>query len=88
MKRLYVGNVAFKASEQDLRNCFAQYGFSTDSVQIVRDRYTGQSRGFGFVEIGDEEEAVRAMLILNGKVFLGRALVVREAHSPRNGGRR
>ncbi len=61
MKRLYVGNIPFKANEQDLRNWFAQYGFGTDNVQIIRDRFSGRSRGFGFVEIGDDEEALRAM---------------------------
>jgi RNA recognition motif-containing protein len=59
-----------------------------ESIEIIRDRYTGESRGFGFVGIGDDEEAVRAMLILNGKEFLGRALVVSEARAPREGGRR
>ncbi len=88
MKKLYVGNLPFKASEQDLRNWFAQYGFSADNVQITRDLSSGRSRGFGFVEMGDDEEAVRAMLILNGKEFLGQPLVVNEASPRRNGGRR
>lgn len=63
-------------------------GFGADSVKIIRDRYSGDSRGFGFVEIGDDEEAVRAILILNGKEFLGRALVVREARPHREDGPR
>ncbi len=88
MKTLYVGNLPLRASEEDLRKWFRQEGFGVGNVDIIRDRYTGESRGFGFVEIGDDEEAVRAMLILNGKEFLGRALVVSEAHSPREGGRR
>ena len=86
MKTLYVGNLPLRASEEDLRKWFRQEGFGVDNVDIIRDRYTGESRGFGFVEIGDDEEAVRAMLILNGKEFLGRALVVSEARSPRPGG--
>ncbi len=88
VKTLYVGNLPLRASEEDLRKWFRQEGFGVDNVDIIRDRYTGKSRGFGFVEIGDDEEAIRAMLILNGKEFLGRALVVSEAHSPREGGRR
>ena len=87
MKTLYVGNLPLRASEEDLRKWFRQEGFGVDNVDIIRDRYTGESRGFGFVEIGDDEEAVRAMLILNGKEFLGRALVVSEARAPREGGR-
>jgi RNA recognition motif-containing protein len=88
VKTLYVGNLPLRASEEDLRKWFRQEGFGVDNVDIIRDRYTGESRGFGFVEIGDDEEAVRAMLILNGKEFLGRALVVSEARAPREGGRR
>ncbi len=88
MKTLYVGNLPLRAREEDLRKWFRQEGFGVDNVDIIRDRHTGESRGFGFVEIGDDEEAVRAMLILNGKEFLGRALVVSEARAPREGGRR
>jgi RNA recognition motif-containing protein len=88
VKALYVGNLPLRASEEDLRKWFRQEGFGVDKVDIIRDRYTGESRGFGFVEIGDDEEAVRAMLILNSKEFLGRALVVSEARSPRPGGAR
>ncbi len=88
VKRLYVGNLPLRSSEEGLRKWFRQEGFGVDSIEIIRDRYTGESRGFGFVEIGDDEEVVRAMLILNGKEFLGRALVVSEAHAPREGGRR
>ncbi len=88
MKTLYVGNLPLRASEEDLRKWFREQGFGMDNVDIIRDRYTGESRGFGFVEIGDDEEAVRAMLILNGKEFLGRPLVVNEARPHRNGGLR
>ena len=88
VKTLYVGNLALRASEEDLRKWFRQEGFGVDNVDIIRDRYTGESRGFGFVEISDDEEAVRAVLILNGKEFLGRAVVVNEAHSRPDGSRR
>jgi len=88
VKRLYVGNLPLRASEEDLRKWFRQEGFGVESIEIIRDRHTGESRGFGFVEIGDDEEAVRAILILNGQEFLGRTLVVSEARAPHEGGRR
>ncbi len=86
--KLYVGNLPQQASEEELRDWFAPKGFGVDRVSIMRDRHTGESRGFGFVEIADDEEAVPAMLILNGSDFLGYTLVVNEARPPREGGRR
>ena len=88
MKRLYVGNLPSRATEEDLRHLFAQYGFSVHNVDVIRNRYTGESRGFGFVEIEDEEEAVRAMLILYGNDFLGRSLKISEARPRREGRKR
>lgn len=76
MKRLYVGKLPFLATEEDLRALFAKYGFSVGRVDVIRDRHTGESRGFGFVEIEDDEEAVRAMLILDDKELLGRRLKI------------
>ncbi len=78
-----MGNLSFRANEPDLRNLFAQYGFSVSNVTLIRDRFTGRSRGFGFVEMEDDEEAVRAMLILSGKDFFGRPLRISEARLPR-----
>lgn len=88
MKKLYVGNISYQATDQDLSEWFAQAGVSTSSVSVLRDRATGQSRGFGFVEIQNDEEAERAITALNGKAFMGRALVVNEARppAPRGGG--
>jgi hypothetical protein len=71
VKRLYVGNLPIKAGEEELRNWFAQNGFHADRVEVIRDRYTGESRGFGFVEMSDEE-AERAIQTLNGHDFMGR----------------
>lgn len=90
MKKLYVGNISYQATDQDLSEWFAQAGVSTQSVTVLRDRATGQSRGFGFVEIQNDEEADRAITALNGKAFMGRALVVNEARppAPRGGGGR
>jgi RNA recognition motif-containing protein len=75
-KKLYVGNLSFSTSADDLRDAFAQYG-SVTSAQIVSDRETGRSRGFGFVDMADgADEAIAAM---NGAQFQGRALTVNEA---------
>ncbi len=77
--RLYVGNLPFKATETDLEEFFTQAGVAVDSVNIVRDRFSGEARGFGFVEINDDEAANRAIAGCNGKEMMGRALIVNEA---------
>ena len=79
---IYVGNLSFNASDDDLKEAFAAYG-SVDSASIIRDKFSGQSRGFGFVEMPEREEAVKAIEGLNGSDFKGRALKVNEA-KPRN----
>ena len=83
MIKLYVGNLPFQANEESLRDWFANAGFTVSSVSLIRDRFSGDSRGFGFVEIGNDAEAQNAIQALNGKEFLGRALVVNEARPPR-----
>ena len=75
---LYVGNLSFQLSEDELRDAFTEFG-SVDSVKIIMDRETGRSRGFGFVEMGQDEEVQAAMEELNGKELKGRPLVVNEA---------
>lgn len=79
MKKLYVGNLSFSVTEENIRTEFAGLGIHTDSITVVRDRDTGQPRGFAFVEIGDDLAAEKAIASLNGKGLLGRALVVNEA---------
>ncbi len=75
-KNLYVGNLPFGTTDEDLRQAFAQYG-TVVKAQVIMDRETGRSRGFGFVEMGDgAEEAINAM---NGAQFGGRTLTVNEA---------
>ena len=75
-KNIYVGNLSFQTTADDLRETFAQYGNVT-RAQVVSDRETGRSRGFGFVEMADGgDEAINA---LNGAQFQGRALTVNEA---------
>src|SRR6266446_6449083 len=76
--RLYVGNLSFQTSSDDLRDHFAQIG-NVESAQVVEDRMTGRSRGFGFVEMTSPDEAAAAIDQLNGKEFGGRNLTVNEA---------
>ena len=85
MKKLFVGNLPFSATEDDLRTLFDGFG-SVASLQIVMDRETGRSRGFAFVEINDDAEADEAIRRVNGKELKGRALNVNEARPQREGG--
>lgn len=86
-KKLYVGNLPFGTTADDLREAFGQYG-TVASAQLVTDRETGRSRGFAFVEL--EDGAEEAITNLNGALFQGRALTVNEARPredrPRTGG--
>ncbi len=88
-KNLYVGNLSFQTTADDLREAFGQHGTVT-TAQVVSDRDTGRSRGFGFVEMADGAE--QAIANLNGAMFQGRALTVNEAkprdERPRSGGGR
>lgn len=75
---IYVGNLAYNTTEEGLRAAFGAFG-DVDRVNIVTDRVTGRSRGFGFVEMPDDEQAQSAMSALNGKELDGRTLNVNEA---------
>ncbi len=88
MKKLYVGNLPFNASEEQLQEWFGQVGVNPSAISLIRDRFTGQSRGFAFIEISNDEEADRAITSLNGQNFGGRNLVVNEARpqTERSGG--
>ncbi len=88
MKKLYVGNLPFQTSEQGLRDWFAQAGIQVDSITLIRDSYTNQLRGFGFVEINNDDEAVQAMQLLDGKNFNDRPLTINEARPRRESGRK
>jgi RNA recognition motif-containing protein len=85
--KLYVGNLAFATSSQDLQELFAQAG-TVESASVVEDRETGRSRGFGFVEMATKEEGDAAISQFDGKEVGGRALKVNEAkpREPRSGG--
>ncbi|MFN8625105.1 MAG: RNA-binding protein [Candidatus Binatia bacterium] len=84
-KKLYVGNLAFEVTNRDLEELFAQAG-SCESIAIITDRATGQSRGFGFVEMGSNADAQKAIEQLNGHELKGRALKVNEAREQEGGG--
>src|SRR5438270_9770476 len=84
MKNIYVGNLDFNVREDELRQAFAAYG-QVDKVTIVTDRDTGQPRGFGFVEMANDEEAEKAINSMNGQQLGSRAISVNEAR-PKTGG--
>ena len=75
---MYVGNLSYEMSEEKLRTEFAEYG-EVQSAKIITDKFTGRSRGFGFVEMNSDDEGKKAMEALNGKDCEGRQLVVNEA---------
>lgn len=89
MTNIYVGNLSFKATEEDLRQAFAQFG-EVSSVSIVKDRESGRSRGFAFVEMPDANQANEAIQKLNETEIAGRSVTVNEARPrtdrPRKGG--
>src|SRR5437763_4023997 len=76
--KLFVGNLSFQATEEDLRELFAQAG-TVETVRIITDQFTGRPRGFGFVEMATKEEATKAIEMLNGRLFRDRNLVREEA---------
>jgi hypothetical protein len=86
-QRLFVGNLAFQTTEEDLRNAFAAHGSVVDT-KIITDRETGRSRGFAFLTMGTDQEAATAIEAMNGAMIDGRALRVNEAEErrPRSGG--
>lgn len=88
--RLYVGNLPFQVTDSDVRDFFVHAGFPLQDVILVRDRISGEPRGFGFVEIADRGAAETAIQMCNGQQFLGRAIVVNEAKpmAPGSGARR
>ena len=86
-KKLYVGNLSYDVSSSDLEKMLGEYG-TVQSAEVISDRTTGRSKGFGFVEMSTDEEAQAAIAALNGQQHGGRALTVNEARprEPRQGG--
>ncbi len=83
--KIYVGNLPFDASQNDIRDLFAEHG-QVDDVTLITDRDTGRPRGFGFVEMPDKSAASQALSALDGKEFGGRNLTVNEAKPRENRG--
>jgi cold-inducible RNA-binding protein len=88
-KKLYVGNLSYETADSDLQNLFVPHG-TVQSAQVIMDRDTGRSKGFGFVEMDSNDQAQSAINALNGKEVNGRALTVNEARprEERSGGSR
>jgi RNA recognition motif-containing protein len=86
-KKLYVGNLTFDTTDSTLEQMFGAYG-TVRSAQVIMDRDTGRSKGFGFVEMGSDQEAQAAIAALNGKLVEGRNLTVNEAKPRTDGGGR
>lgn len=84
-KKLYVGNLPYSVGDGDLEKLFADHG-TVSSAQVIVDRDTGRSKGFGFVEMNSDQEAQTAITALNGKEIDGRALTVNEARPKEGGG--
>ena len=85
-KKLYVGSLPYSVSEGQLVELFSQHG-AVESGKIISDKYSGQSKGFGFVEMGSDEEAQKAIKALDGTELGGRKIVVSEARPQENGTR-
>ena len=75
---IYVGNLSYSVTEDELQSLFAEYG-SVSTVSVIKDKYTGQSKGFGFVEMGSQSEGEEAIKQLNGRSISGRAITVNVA---------
>jgi RNA recognition motif-containing protein len=77
---MYIGNLAYDVTENDLRNAFSEFG-EVSSVKIITDKFSGRPKGFGFVEMPDNSEADQAIKALNGKVLNGRSIKVNQAEA-------
>jgi RNA recognition motif-containing protein len=84
-KKLYVGNLPYSVGDGELQQLFGQHG-NVQSAQVIMDRDTGRSKGFGFVEMGSDQEAQTAIQALNGTEVDGRSLTVNEARPKEGGG--
>ncbi len=89
-KKLYIGNLSYSTTDEELKNTFSEAG-NVESANVIKDKFSGRSRGFGFVEMSSDEEATKAIEMFNEKEVDGRNLIVSEAKpmTPRdNGGKR
>lgn len=85
--RIYLGNLNYEVTDDELREIFGEFG-EVASADVIKDKFSGQSKGFGFVDMPDNEQAQKAIKALNGKLVKGRNLTVNEARPkvPRSGG--
>jgi RNA recognition motif-containing protein len=83
----YIGNLAFSVIEDDLKDLFSEFG-EVSSVKIVTDRFSGQPKGFGFLEMPDNSEADKAIKALNGRALKGRSIKIAQAESRNKHGKR
>ena len=84
---IYVGNLSYKVDENDLKGIFEEYGEVT-SVKVIKDKYSGKSKGFAFVEMADNNEAKKAIKELNGGELDNRSVIINEAKPKRTGNNR
>jgi len=82
-KKLYVGNLEYNATEDELKKIFADKGIEVKELKIIKDRFTGKSKGFGFIELNKEDDVQPAIDSLDGQELKGRKLRVSKAHKPR-----
>lgn len=86
--KMYVGNLEYSVTEDTLRDFFASKGFETKDIKVIKDKYSGRSKGFGFVEVESDEVLQKAIEALNGQELNGRALKVNKAQPPQERGPR
>jgi len=84
LMNMYIGNLAYNVTEEDLSVAFSEFG-TVESVNIIKDRFSGQSKGFGFVDMPDNSEADKAIKALNGTDFKGRDIKVNQANQKTKG---
>jgi RNA recognition motif-containing protein len=77
--RLFIGNLPYRSTETDLQEWFADAGINVSEISVIRDRLSGESRGFGFVNVSSDDDSQRAIQSCNGKVLMGRTIIVNEA---------
>ena len=81
--KIYVGNLEYSVVEDELKKFFEDKGITTKAVEVIKDKYTGRSKGFGFVEVGSEEEVRKAIESLDGQELKGRGLKISKARKPK-----
>lgn len=81
--KIYVGNLEYSVAEDELKKFFEDKGITAKAVEIIKDKYTGRSKGFGFIEVGSEEEVKKAIESLDGQELKGKGLKISKARKPK-----